>query len=187
MRVTYSFIGLNVLIYLLTYHNIFINDINYLNYIMLYFGLNKLFFEGFYWQVLSSMFLHGSILHLVMNMVVLFQLGNILESFLGGKRFFIYYIFGGILTSIFSLIFIFYSSKFINVIGASGAVCVMFGVFVALVKDKESKKGVIISILAMSFLPLLAGINIAWQSHIIGLIVGYLMVKIEYFYKMSRR
>lgn len=186
MTLTYILIGLNGLIYLLTYHNIFMHDVNYINYVLLYFGLNKLFFQGFYWQVLSSMFLHASLLHLAMNMAVLFQLGHILEKFLGKLRFALYYVLGGILTSCLSLIVIYYKENFVNIVGASGAICVLLGVFTALIKDRESKKGMIISLLAMSFLPIIFGVNIAWESHLFGFILGYLFVKIEYFWRRRK-
>lgn len=186
MLVTYVLIALNALIYLLTYHNIFMNDVNYVNYVLLYFGLNKLFFHGFYWQVLSSMFLHASLLHFAMNMAVLYQLGHILEKFLGRLRFALYYILGGILTSFLSLIVVYYKENFVNIVGASGAICVLLGAFTALVKDRESKKGMILSLLAMSFLPLVFGVNIAWESHLFGFVLGYIFVKAEYFWRKRR-
>lgn len=55
-------------------------------------GLNILFFNGAYWQLLSSMFLHGNLTHLILNMIVLFQFGRILETYLGALRF-IFYLF----------------------------------------------------------------------------------------------
>ncbi len=45
-------------------------------------GLNILFFNGAYWQLLSSMFLHGNLTHLILNMIVLFQFGRILETYI---------------------------------------------------------------------------------------------------------
>ena len=50
----------------------------------LVFGLNPYFFEGMPWQLLSSFFMHGGIVHLAMNMAVLYQFGGILERAFGG-------------------------------------------------------------------------------------------------------
>ena len=48
------------------------------------FGLNLYFFqEGFYHQIISTMFMHGGIEHLFMNMIVLWQFGNLLEYSIG--------------------------------------------------------------------------------------------------------
>lgn len=85
--------------------------------------LKPFIFEGSYYQIITSMFLHGSLLHLAMNMVVLYQFGSMLERFLGKVKFSIFYIGGGVLTNIFSLFWIFYKANngiFINTIGASG-------------------------------------------------------------------
>ena len=38
-------------------------------YILL--GLNPLFFKGFFWQIITTMFMHGGIFHIAMNMAVL--------------------------------------------------------------------------------------------------------------------
>ena len=44
-------------------------------------GLNIYFFEaGLYYQLLSTMFVHGGIAHILMNMFVLYQFGNMVEN-----------------------------------------------------------------------------------------------------------
>lgn len=139
----------------------------------MFFALNNLSFHGFYWQCFTNMFLHANLMHLAMNMVTLFQLGSILEKFLKTSKFLFFYIVGGILTSIISLIYVYYQAKngvFVNIVGASGALCVLIGILAIL--DKNSAKGLILSILIISFVPLLAGINIAWFAHLIGFGIG---------------
>jgi len=139
----------------------------------LYLGLNVHFFiNKFYYQVLSSIFTHGGIEHLAMNMIVLWQVGNMLEYHIGKVRFLILYIIGGILTSIGTLAYMYYFDDFSNVVGASGAISVLFG-YIAL-KIKEQRMGMVIYILLISFVPILFGMNIAWYSHLIGFVVGIL-------------
>ena len=52
------------------------------------------------WQLVSSMFLHGSLLHIFINMFVLWQFGNILERVWGSERFLKYFFFVGIGASV---------------------------------------------------------------------------------------
>jgi rhomboid protease GluP len=42
--------------------------------------------EGQYWRLLTSMFLHGGFLHVILNGVALYQLGSLFELLLGSKR-----------------------------------------------------------------------------------------------------
>ncbi|ENK6083908.1 rhomboid family intramembrane serine protease [Campylobacter coli] len=138
-------------------------------------GLNILFFKGAYWQILSSMFMHGNLTHLILNMIVLFQFGRILESYLGALRFFLLYIIGGLMCSLLSAFY--YFGGMINLVGASGAICVLMGYYAFL--DKSSTKGLIVAILLMSFAPLLMGVNVAWYGHIFGFICGYFLGKLR--------
>ncbi|WP_257841606.1 rhomboid family intramembrane serine protease, partial [Campylobacter sp. 4] len=140
-------------------------------------GLNILFFNGAYWQLLSSMFLHGNLTHLILNMIVLLQFGRILETYLGALRFIFIYFIGGLLCSLLSVFYVKYFGENINVIGASGAICVLIGFYAVL--DKNSTKGLIVAILLMSFVPLLMGVNVAWYGHIFGFICGYILAKIK--------
>ena len=43
--------------------------------------------EGQYWRLITSMFLHVGVLHLVLNLYVLYLFGGVLESVLGSARF----------------------------------------------------------------------------------------------------
>lgn len=48
------------------------------------------------YQIVTHLFMHGSLMHLFMNMFVLWMFGSTLESIWGGKRFFIYYLITGL-------------------------------------------------------------------------------------------
>jgi membrane associated rhomboid family serine protease len=139
-------------------------------------GLNVLFLEGFLWQPLSTMFVHGGLAHLAMNMAVLFQFGTLIEQARGKKFFVLLYYAGGIVTSLLTLAYIyFFTDHQMNVVGASGAICVLIGWIAQ--KDSFNRQGLIIAILLISFLPLLIGMNIAWYAHLIGFGVGWLIGK----------
>ena len=73
------------------------------------------------WTIITYMFLHGGLWHLVFNMLGLFFFGPRVESRLGSQRFAILYFLSGITGAIVSFFF----SPFAPIIGASAGV---FGV-----------------------------------------------------------
>lgn len=146
------------------------------------FGLNILFFQkNAFWQIASSFFLHANITHLVVNMIVLFQFGRILENYLGSLKFLLLYLVGGLLCSLLSAFYIYFVflawGELANVVGASGAICVLMGYY-GLV-DSNSLKGLIVAVALMSFIPLLMGVNIAWYAHIFGFACGFIFGKLK--------
>lgn len=141
---------------------------------ILYLGLNIYFFtHELYHQLLSTMFVHGGIFHILMNMFVLFQFGNIIEHHLGIFRYLLLYFIGGILTSIGSLAYMYLTGDWANLVGASGAISVLLGWFA--LKDSYQRKGIIIWVLLISFAPLLLGMPIAWYAHLIGFALGWIL------------
>ena len=140
----------------------------------LWLGLNVYFFTNeLYYQVISSIFTHGSEMHIVMNMFVLWQFGNFIEMYVGKIKFLLIYILGGVLTSFGTLTYMYYFDNWVNVVGASGAISVLFG-YVAL-RHKQQRMNIITWVMLMSFVPLLFGMNIAWYSHLIGFVIGFIM------------
>ncbi len=143
-----------------------------INYGSLVLGLNMyLVYNNFWWQPLTTMFSHGGIGHLGMNMFVLYQFGNALERYKGKMHFFIAYFIFGLLTSFLSFLYIIFLDNQVNLVGASGAICALLG-YIALI-DSFQRKGIITWVLLISVAPLLIGLPIAWYAHIIGLIIGY--------------
>lgn len=145
---------------------------NIVNYGGLILGMNMYFLVyGFWWQPLSTMFTHGGFFHILMNMLVLYQFGNLLEHYIGKKQLFILYFIGGVLTSLLSFVYLYLFDPTSNLVGASGAISVLLG-FVALL-DTNQRKAIIIWILLISFAPLLLGMPIAWYAHLIGFGIGW--------------
>jgi membrane associated rhomboid family serine protease len=148
-----------------------------INYGTSYMGLNDFFIEyGFWWQPLSSMFAHGGLFHLGMNMLVLYQFGSLLERYAGTKRLLILYFVGGIATSLLSFAFMYSIGFNHNLVGASGAICVLLG-YVALM-DRTQRKGIITWVLLISVAPVLIGLPVAWYAHFIGLGLGFVIGKV---------
>jgi len=74
----------------------------------------------FLWQLVTYMFLHGGILHLIVNMLMLWMFGGELESYWGSKRFLIFYLSAGVFAGIISIISYFDMKN--PIVGASGGI-----------------------------------------------------------------
>jgi rhomboid protease GluP len=72
--------------------------------------------------LIASCFLHGSILHLALNMLLLWQVGPLLERAIGSARFLPLYLASGIVASASSAIWGRFFGQTVSV-GASGALC----------------------------------------------------------------
>jgi len=84
---------------------------------------------GGWWQLVTHAFLHGNLLHLIVNMVALWFIGPLLEEILGGGCYLLLY-FGGIVAG--GLLQTFSSPSSIDLVGASGAVCALLVGFATL-------------------------------------------------------
>lgn len=131
---------------------------------------------GQYYRLLTGMILHGSIVHLLLNCYCLYVLGSQIESFLGKLKYFIIYLFSGIIGSLFSIIF----SGSVASIGASGAI---FGLMGALLYFGYYYRVYLGNVVKSQILPMIllnlgigfivTGIDNA--AHIGGLIAGLLI------------
>ncbi len=77
--------------------------------------------------ILTSMFLHGSWLHLISNMWVLYIFGDNVEDHLGHFSYLVFYLVAGILASLTHILFNYYSP--VPSVGASGAIAGVMGAY----------------------------------------------------------
>jgi len=84
-------------------------------------------------SIITAMYVHGGVLHLMMNMLFLALIGAPFEERVGRRNFFIIYILSGIGASLFSGIF----EPHIYGIGASGAIFGIMGAFALKYPDDE--------------------------------------------------
>lgn len=135
--------------------------------------------EGQWWRILSAIFLHGGIIHLIFNMYALYYAGLILEPLLGKRRFLAIYLLSGIVSSVVSV----WWQEFTVSVGSSGAIFGMYGTFIALyftnfLKDHINKE-LFISISIFLVFSLLSGFQpdsgVDNAAHIGGLIAGAIM------------
>ena len=89
-------------------------------------GANNIIFlrNGEVWRLVSYMFLHGSLLHLLVNMYSLYIIGTQIENYYGKTKYIIIYFISGICGGLLSAIGI---GENIVSIGASGAIFGLLG------------------------------------------------------------
>ena len=122
-----------------------------------------------WYRLLTSVFLHGSWLHLLFNMYVLYVLGPPLERLLGHTRFLALYLIAGLGGAVAS--FTFSPINTVSV-GASGAI---FGLMGALVVAGRHLKADITQVLVLIGINVVIGFlapGIDWRAHLGGLLVG---------------
>ncbi len=143
------------------------------------------------YQIISHMFLHGGFGHIFFNMFALFMFGRVLESVLGGKKFFLLYFLSGIGAAALQLFIYYLQDAPAIMIGASGAV---FGILIAFAMMFPNVELMIIflpiPIKAKYLIPIYAvlelffgianfsGDNIAHFAHLGGAVVGFILIKI---------
>ncbi|MBI2860156.1 MAG: rhomboid family intramembrane serine protease [Chloroflexi bacterium] len=138
-------------------------------------GLQPLGLSQRPWTIVTSLFVHGGLWHILANMLTLYFFGTSLVRLLGEGRFLFIYFGGGILGSI---AYVLLAPPFTLAIGASGAVFALGGALTALTPKLRVIvfpipapiplwAAVLGAFLILSLLP-----GIAWQSHLGGLVFG---------------
>ncbi|MDD2352403.1 MAG: rhomboid family intramembrane serine protease [Candidatus Caldatribacteriota bacterium] len=152
-----------------------------------------------YLTIVSSMFMHGSFVHLFGNMLYLWIFGNNIEDYLGKIKFTIFYFLSGIFAA-FTQILISPQSQ-VPMIGASGAVAGVLGAYFILFPKSRITTliffGFFIRLIKMPALFVLgiwiifqllygfsnislqgADAGVAWFAHIGGFIGGIILIKL---------
>ena len=128
--------------------------------------------QGEWYRLLTSAFLHASVLHIAFNMLMLWWFGQALESAIGRGRFLGVYLVSALAGSAGALLL---SGEFVNTVGASGAVFGILGAGVVLERRHVYVFGggalfVVILNVAFTF----AVSNISIGGHVGGLLGGIL-------------
>lgn len=134
-----------------------------------------------FFSVLTSMFLHGGIGHVVFNMWFLWIFGNNVEEAFGRLRYILMYIAGGVGAT---LTFVAANpDSTIPLVGASGAIAAVLGSYAVLFPGHR-----VLSLLGWFIVPVpaavflgvwfvlqfgLGGTNVAWEAHAGGFAFGF--------------
>lgn len=119
--ITYFLIAVNVIFYLVS-----IFSGQYDTVIKDYCIFGPSIRAGQYYRLLTGIFLHGSIFHILFNCYALYVIGSQIESFMGRIKYVIIYFFSGLIGAFFSMSF----GGNIASIGASGAIFGLMGAMV---------------------------------------------------------
>ncbi len=172
--ITWILIGLCIIMF-------FISGMGYDTYKLVQFGANfsRLVKNGEIYRLVSYMFLHAGIMHILLNMYSLYIVGTKVEDFFGKWKYLLIYFISGISGGLLSIGL---SQDTISV-GASGAI---FGLFGALIYFGYSYRGYIGSMIRSQIIPivvynLLIGFfipGIDMWGHVGGLIGGILTANV---------
>ncbi len=145
-------------------------------------------------NLVSYQFLHGDWMHLLGNMIFLFICGFAVEASLGGRRFFLFYILGGIGGGLLFQLSHLQSDQQDFLVGASGSVSAVMAMYVTLFRLKKIEFFYWLFVFvgyfrapALLLLPFYIGMelvqwytqpdsNIAYSAHIGGFITGFALV-----------
>jgi membrane associated rhomboid family serine protease len=147
----------------------------------------------------TSMFLHGGWLHIIGNMWFLWVFGSHIEDAMGGAKFLVFYLFGGVASALVQF-FVLLGSP-VPTIGASGAIAAVMGAFLMLYPRVRVVTLVFIVIFVTSIeipaafmllywfiIQFVSGLGalsnvsqaqgIAWFAHVGGFLSGILLIRL---------
>ncbi len=145
-----------------------------------------------YFNFLSSMFMHGSIMHILGNMMFLWVFGDNLENLLGHVRYGIFYLMCGVAAALAQIVMD--TNSVIPMLGASGAISGVLGGYLLLF-PKNPVKAIIFNFfttvpafvalglwivyqIVIGYLSDSSGGGVAYAAHIGGFVAGFALIKV---------
>jgi len=137
--------------------------------------------------LLTSMFMHGGIFHLLSNMLYLWIFGNNVEDYLGHGRFAFFYLACGIGAAMAHIVF--HPGSTVPMVGASGAIAGILGAYFLLYPRARVLTLIFIwlipvpaaVILGVWFVSQLLNVGlqggVAWFAHIGGFLIGMIWIR----------
>ncbi len=190
----YTFLVINILVFLF---QVGLTEDQLLQFFERFSTIPLYIQEGHHLSTLvTSMFLHGSWMHLIGNMVFLWVFGDNIEATIGNIGFVLFYLTGGILASLAHVYFS--PGSDIPSLGASGAISAVMGAYLVMFPYSRVKVLVFLVVIlrqitmsALAFLGIWIGIQVfstlqsigapvqgggtAWFAHLGGLVFGLVM------------
>lgn len=175
--ITIGITAINILVFLIcTFTGDLLYNVGALNAI-------KVFYDGEFYRIISSMFLHADVNHLFSNMVIFYFFGDIVEKSIGHIKYIFVYFIAGIGGGLLSMEYSSFLGNYVDSVGASGAIFGIIGALLWLVITHKGRLGDITlgKVLFLIIYSLYSGFtatNIDNAAHIGGLIVGFLFTLI---------
>ena len=166
--ITYALIAINIIIYLI---GMFVGQ----NKMISMLGLHPLLVQsGEYYRLITCMFMHANLMHLIFNMYALYIIGIQVENFFNKWKYSIIYLISGLTGALFSMLFTRSWS-----VGASGAIFGLMGALLFFGYHHRVYLGTVIKsqIIPVIIINLIIGFastGIDNAAHIGGLIGGIL-------------
>jgi membrane associated rhomboid family serine protease len=142
------------------------------------------------WTIVTNMFVHADIWHILVNMLMLYFFGSYILGLLGEVKLLIVYFVGGLLGN---LLFFLMGNEFDIVVGASGAIYAIMGTL-AVMRPRLKvliwflvpvDLWILVIIMGALIISTQMGSSyIAWQAHLGGLVFG--LIAGFYFRKQER-
>jgi membrane associated rhomboid family serine protease len=145
-----------------------------------------------YFNFLSSMFMHGSIMHIFGNMLFLWIFGDNLENVIGHIRYAVFYLMCGVAAALAQIIM--GPDSIIPMLGASGAISGVLGGYILLFPTRPVRAIIfnmmttvpsfvaigiwILYQVVLGYLTPSEGGGVAYAAHVGGFIAGLALIKI---------
>ena len=149
-------------------------------------GISRITFTSQPWTIVSAMFIHDGIYHILFNMIALYFYGMYVLTLVGEARFFLVYFIGGLIGN---ALFLLLAGPYSVAVGASGAIFALGGTLVMLAPRLKViifpvpiPMDLWIAIIIFALISLSPGV--AWQAHAGGLVAG---LAAGYIFKLQTR
>jgi membrane associated rhomboid family serine protease len=139
---------------------------------------------GEWWRLVTAMFLHYGVLHLLLNMAVLWQLGRYLEEKLGPLRFTVLYLLAGLGGNVAAYLFTAPNQP------AAGASTAVFGLIIAMIivnRRLHLDISPLIPLLVINVIFTFSVPNVSVAGHLGGLTVGAVVAVVLAYAPRERR
>jgi membrane associated rhomboid family serine protease len=138
--------------------------------------------NGQWWRIVTGAFLHGGLIHIGVNMLSLWFLGQFIEYAMGSWRMLLVYAVS-LVASGLGVVFL-STNPYVATVGASGAIFGLFGALFA-IGFKLGKPGMElvranVGILVLNLIITFTVPQIAWQAHVAGLLAGFVITYVTY-------
>ncbi len=128
------------------------------------------------WTMVTTIFVHASLLHIAFNMFSMFIVGRQIEPMIGRVRFLALFLLSGIGGSVGMLLINPGTlSQATAVVGASGAIFGMFGAYFIIARHLGANATQLLVVIAINLGIGFIVPGFAWQAHVGGLVIGALV------------